>query len=155
MPEGEPLWPPPVRYLMIDVDHFKQCNDMWGHDGGDVILRELAGLMRSMFRGEDVACRYGGEEFVVLLADASLEDARIRGEQLRQAVSRLTVQHHGQALGAVTISLGVAACPEHGQTPDRLLEAADHALYAAKGAGRDRTVCATVGAPSSPVHDGD
>ncbi len=134
----------PLALLMIDADKFKQFNDLWGHEGGDAVLRELSGVMQSMFRGEDVACRYGGEEFVILLADATLEAARARAEELRVAVHHLSVEHRKHPVGAITISLGVAALPEHGTTPDALVEAADRALYEAKARGRDRTVCATL-----------
>jgi diguanylate cyclase (GGDEF)-like protein len=132
-----------LSVLMMDVDHFKRFNDMWGHDGGDAVLHDLADLMRTMFRGEDVACRYGGEEFVVLLSDTPLDDARRRAEEMRLAVHRLSVRHRQQSLGGITISLGVAAFPNHGFTPEALLAAADRALYIAKAEGRDRTVCAT------------
>jgi diguanylate cyclase (GGDEF)-like protein len=131
-----------LAVLMLDVDHFKRFNDLWGHEGGDAVLRDLAALMRSQFRGEDVACRYGGEEFVVLLADATLEHAHARAEELRRAIHALTVQHRGQTVGSITASLGVAVLPEHGIVPSDLVEAADHALYLAKAAGRDRTAVA-------------
>lgn len=135
----------PLTVLILDVDHFKELNDRWGHDGGDAVLRELAGLMRSHFRSDDVACRYGGDEFVVLLADASLKAARLRAEELRLLVQRLSVQHRKQTVGSITISLGLAALADHGVTPDRLIQAADRALYEAKTTGRDRTICAPVG----------
>ena len=134
----------PLTVLMLDVDHFKKFNDTWGHDGGDAVLRELASLMRAHFRGDDVACRYGGEEFVVLLADASLESAFVRAEDLRQQVHRLVAQHRMQPLGSITVSIGLAALPDHGINPEDLVSAADRALYQAKSAGRDRTVRAVV-----------
>jgi diguanylate cyclase (GGDEF)-like protein len=138
-----------LAVLMVDVDHFKRFNDLWGHDCGDAVLRELAALMRSHFRGEDVACRYGGEEFVVLLADATLVSAQARADDLRLAMRGLTVRHDGQTVGAITISVGVAVLPEHGIGPSDLIAAADQALYQAKASGRDRTVAAGYGISSS------
>jgi len=133
-----------LSVLVLDVDHFKQFNDTWGHDGGDAVLRELAGLMRSHFRGDDIACRYGGEEFVIVLSEATLENAFARAEELRREVHRLVAQHRKQPLGAITISIGVAALPDHGVAPEELIAAADKALYQAKRDGRDRTVTAHV-----------
>jgi diguanylate cyclase (GGDEF)-like protein len=94
--------------------------------------------MLSRVRKEDVACRYGGEEFAVILPETSLETACDRAEELRRAVHGLNLDHHGQSLGGITISLGVAVFPQHGEEPDVLLRAADAALYQAKHAGRDR-----------------
>jgi len=134
----------PLAVLMLDVDHFKQFNDTWGHEGGDAVLRELSGLMRTHFRGDDIACRFGGEEFVVVLPEASLEAAYGRAETFRREAHRLVAEHRRQPLGAITVSIGLAALPEHGISPDDLIAAADRALYRAKSAGRDRTVTAHV-----------
>lgn len=134
----------PLSVLMLDVDHFKQFNDTWGHEGGDAVLRELSGLMRAHFRGDDIACRYGGEEFVIVLSEATLEAAYTRAETLRREVHRLVAEHRRQPLGAITISIGLAALPDHGVSPEDLIAAADRALYQAKRAGRDRTVTAHV-----------
>jgi diguanylate cyclase (GGDEF)-like protein len=141
----------PLALAMLDVDHFKKFNDAWGHEGGDAVLKELGALIRSNIRGEDMACRHGGEEFVLVLADAPLESARGRAEQLRELVTELTVRHRGQPVGPITVSLGVAGLPEHGITPDTLLAAADKALYDAKHAGRNRVRCAPVD-PESTLH---
>jgi diguanylate cyclase (GGDEF)-like protein len=130
----------PLAVLMLDVDHFKQFNDTWGHEGGDAVLRELSGLMRAHFRGDDIACRYGGEEFVIVLSEATIEGAFGRAEALRREVHRLVAQHRRQPLGSITVSIGVAAVPDHGVTPEDLIGAADRALYQAKSDGRDRTV---------------
>jgi diguanylate cyclase (GGDEF)-like protein len=132
----------PLSVIMLDVDHFKRFNDAWGHEGGDAVLKELAGLLRRTFRGEDISCRYGGEEFVIVLADTSLEVAHERAEQLRRHIGELSVRLRGEAMGAITASLGLAALPDHGAAPDALLAAADTALYEAKRAGRDRVMCA-------------
>lgn len=134
----------PLSVLMLDVDHFKQFNDTWGHEGGDAVLRELSALMRSHFRGDDIACRYGGEEFVIVLAEASLDAAYARAEELRREVHNLVAQHRRQPLGSITVSIGLAALPDHGVSPEDLVAAADRALYQAKRDGRDRTVTAHV-----------
>jgi diguanylate cyclase (GGDEF)-like protein len=139
----------PLSLLMLDVDHFKQFNDTWGHEGGDAVLRELSALMRSRFRGDDIACRYGGEEFVIVLAEASAESALARAEELHREVHRLVVQHRRQSLGAITLSIGISSLPAHGVTPEELIAAADRALYQAKSEGRDRTAVASV--PSQTV----
>ena len=136
-----------LSLLMIDVDHFKRFNDMWGHEAGDAVLRAVAGLLRAHFRGEDVACRYGGEEFVALLTDAPPDATYARAEELRAMISHLSVQHRKQTLGSITISIGLAVLPDHGLTPQMLIDAADAALYEAKTAGRDRTVRA----PAAPA----
>ena len=122
----------------MDVDHFKRLNDTFGHEAGDVVLKELAGLFQRVIRGGDIACRYGGEEFTLILPEASLEVARLRAEQTVEAVRHLHVAHRGRTLGPVTISAGVAAYPEQGTVTDDLLRAADAALYRAKHAGRDQ-----------------
>jgi diguanylate cyclase (GGDEF)-like protein len=140
----------PLSLLMLDVDHFKQFNDTWGHEGGDAVLRELSDLMRSHFRGDDIACRYGGEEFVIVLSEATLAGAFTRAEELRREVHRLVAQYRRQPLGSITVSIGLAALPEHGVTPEDLIAAADRALYQAKSDGRDRTVTAHV-APQGQV----
>jgi diguanylate cyclase (GGDEF)-like protein len=141
----------PLALMMLDVDHFKRFNDAWGHEGGDTVLKELAALLLRNFRGEDIACRYGGEEFVIVLGDTSLEVAHERAEQLRGHVRELSVRHRGQPMGAITASLGLAVLPAHGQTPDALIAAADQALYEAKRAGRDRVVCAPLD-PDAVLH---
>jgi diguanylate cyclase (GGDEF)-like protein len=132
-----------LTVLMIDVDHFKQFNDTWGHEGGDVVLRELASLMRTHFRGDDIACRYGGEEFIVVLAEATMDAAFTRAEELRAGVQRLVAEYRQRPLGSITVSIGIASLPEHGTLPQELIGAADRALYEAKSAGRGKTVCAS------------
>jgi diguanylate cyclase (GGDEF)-like protein len=129
--------------LMLDIDGFKQQNDAFGHDAGDAILAELAALLQRNLRREDIACRYGGEEFVLVLPDASMENAGRRAEQLRDAVRRMRVPHKDIVLGPVTVSIGVAAFPDHGTDGAALLKAADMALYEAKKAGRDRVTLAS------------
>jgi len=130
----------PVGIIMIDVDHFKQMNDSHGHDFGDAVLRQLGHFLKERTRGGDIACRYGGEEFTVILPEATLEQTRLRAEQHRQDFQAVPVHHNGQLLASPTLSLGVAAFPEHGAIGADLLKAADSALYRAKHEGRNRVI---------------
>ncbi len=132
----------PVGVIMLDLDHFKQVNDTYGHDAGDAVLREVGALLQSKVRAVDVACRYGGEEFVLILPEASLENTQRRAEQLRESAKRHHISHEGTPIGTVTLSLGAAVFPDHGTTAEAVLRAADAALYRAKVAGRDRVVIA-------------
>lgn len=126
----------PLGIIMLDVDHFKRFNDTHGHDDGDVLLRELGALLRNSIRQEDIACRYGGEEFLVIMPDAALDVVAERAEMLRAKVRKqLKLKQE-----TVTISAGVAVYPEHGLTMEAVLSAADQALYQAKDGGRDRVV---------------
>jgi len=128
----------PVGLIMMDVDHFKQFNDVHGHVAGDALLRELGAYLQRNTRGDDVVCRYGGEEFVLILPEASLEITHHRAEQIRANAKAVLVRHEGKELGPVTLSLGVAAYPQGSQKPSELVDAADGALYKAKAAGRNR-----------------
>jgi diguanylate cyclase (GGDEF)-like protein len=132
----------PLAVLMLDIDHFKQLNDTYGHEAGDVVLREVAGVMRQAVRSEDTVCRYGGEEFVAILPELGTEDALSRAESIRHMVSELRIYHRGQALREVTISIGVAVYPNNGDSLDQLLSLSDRALYEAKHLGRNRVVLA-------------
>lgn len=132
----------PLSVLLFDIDKFKQFNDTHGHDGGDALLKAVGNCLRDFFRAEDGAFRAGGEEFVAVLPETALTDALSRAEELRQEISRLEVRHGNVILPAITISIGVSAFPEHGETTDQLLKAADRALYAAKESGRNRVVAA-------------
>ena len=143
--------------IMMDLDHFKQYNDTFGHSAGDELLSALGILLKSHIRGEDIACRYGGEEFLLILPGASMEIALERAESLRQAVKEM--HQHYQGLKPTTLSLGVAVYPDHGDTGLQLIQSADAALYRAKQAGRDRVMAAeyaeeTIMAepPTSPLH---
>ena len=136
----------PLAVIMIDVDHFKRVNDSLGHDAGDGVLKELGALFKQSIRGSDIACRYGGEEFAIILADATSESARRKAEDIRAAVKRLKLSHGGKPIGDVTVSLGVALFPYHADQTTTLLRRADEALYQAKGAGRDRVVVSDAGA---------
>ncbi len=127
-----------VAILMMDIDHFKRFNDNFGHQAGDALLRTLGDLLKSSTRGQDIACRYGGEEFVLVLTDSSLSGALQRAEILRNQVKQLGVEYAGQLLGAVSVSIGVAVFPDHATNMADVLRASDGALYAAKREGRDR-----------------
>ena len=140
----------PLSVITIDVDNFKRFNDDQGHDAGDALLAELGRLLRSQVRVEDVPCRVGGEEFAIVLPGAAAKDAVRRAEDLREAAHRLRIVHRGAPLGPVTVSLGVAAYPEHAATGDALLHAADVALYRAKREGRDRVVVSESLPPAPP-----
>jgi diguanylate cyclase (GGDEF)-like protein/PAS domain S-box-containing protein len=127
-----------VGVIMLDLDHFKVFNDTHGHEAGDTLLRVLGDYLVTHVRAEDIACRYGGEEFVVILPEASLAMSQSRAEQLWKGVQGLHVNFHGELLRGVTASIGVAAFPAHGKTTAELLRAADAAMYGAKRQGRDR-----------------
>jgi diguanylate cyclase (GGDEF)-like protein/PAS domain S-box-containing protein len=134
--------------LMLDLDYFKKFNDSYGHDAGDTVLRETAAFLIKSVRTEDIVCRYGGEEFVAILPMADLKTTQARAERIRSKLREMPVFHEGQSLGPITISVGVAALPEHGTTPKELLDLADAALYRAKREGRDRVVVAEPAAPT-------
>lgn len=132
----------PLGVVMLDLDHFKLVNDSFGHAAGDALLREVGALLMAQFRSADIACRYGGEEFVLILPEMPLEVVEQRVEALRRGVKRLSLSQQGQQPGALTLSAGIAALPQHGQEAEDLLLAADRALYRAKSEGRDRVVVA-------------
>jgi len=134
----------PVAVMLIDLDHFKRINDSFGHEAGDVVLKAIAALLKSKVRGSDMACRYGGEEFALILPETDLDAAVRRAEVIRLAIAHLGLGHAGTLLGKITTSLGIALFPVHGEDSESLLRVADVALYAAKGAGRDRVVVGSV-----------
>ena len=133
-----------VGILLIDVDNFKAFNDTYGHDAGERILEAVGEVLIRYSRTSDIACRYGGEEFIVILPNCPLDDGRLRADELRGRVSALRVPYRNVELPGPTISCGVAGFPHHGSTPDPLIHAADRALYAAKNGGRDRVVTASL-----------
>lgn len=141
----------PLGVIMADVDSFKLLNDTFGHGGGDAVLRAVGVLLKNMVRGSDIACRYGGDEFVLILPETGLEPTAAKAEQLREAVKRLQIPHRGQIIEGISVSLGVAAFPEVGPDAASLLAAADEAQYAAKAAGKDqvRRAPVSVRAPSA------
>lgn len=128
--------------IMLDVDYFKRFNDTFGHEAGDVVLRGLGQFLQSMIRSSDIGCRYGGEEFMLLLPEASIEVTQHRAEQIRSGIKHLMLEYRRQPLGVVTLSLGVASFPQHGSTVEAVIRAADTALYQAKNGGRDQVVIA-------------
>jgi diguanylate cyclase (GGDEF)-like protein len=127
----------PVSLIMLDVDHFKAYNDANGHDAGDEVLRNVAHVLKRHTRAEDVACRYGGEEFLLVLPGCSVDDAYSKAEAIREAIAQLHVVSRGIALPRITASLGIACYPEDGGRMEDLVAAADAALYQAKSKGRN------------------
>ena len=132
----------PVSVLMADIDLFKQFNDAFGHEAGDLVLQDLGALFANEIRGGDIACRYGGEEFLLILADTDLESASERASKLQEQVRNLHVRYRGETLRRITLSIGVAGFPKHGRTASQIVTAADRALYQAKASGRDRVIVA-------------
>src|SRR6266478_6471853 len=126
-----------VSLVMLDLDHFKQFNDTFGHQGGDILLKEAAEVIKSRVRAGDIACRYGGEEFSLILAEVDTEGAQRCVENIRERIKHLSLHNRGQTLGTVTISAGIAAYPSDADSSEDLIHAADQALYRAKKAGRD------------------
>jgi diguanylate cyclase (GGDEF)-like protein len=133
----------PVSVLFVDLDNFKRFNDTFGHDAGDYVLKTVADLFRKSVRVDDVVCRYGGEEFGFILPESSSENALIRANELREAAKKLEIRYQNRSLGAVTLSVGVATFPEHGETVEELLKAADQCLYKSKSGGRDQVTLAS------------
>lgn len=139
----------PVAVIMIDIDHFKRFNDTHGHDAGDFVLGTIAKQVTRNVRPSDIACRYGGEELAVVLAEADLQSAMARAEGLRTAIADAGLVHRGQVLPGLTASFGVAVFPRHGRNVADFVKAADRALYKAKRLGRDR-VCAAEDLATEP-----
>ncbi|WP_009632303.1 diguanylate cyclase [Synechocystis sp. PCC 7509] len=127
----------PLGIIMLDVDHFKRFNDTFGHEAGDSVLKELGDFLQKYVRGSDIACRYGGEEFILILPEGSLEITSKRAEQLREGIKHLNLKYRHEPLGQITLSLGVASFPEHGMSGQDVIREADAALYKAKQEGRD------------------
>jgi diguanylate cyclase (GGDEF)-like protein len=130
----------PLSIIMVDLDRFKQVNDTYGHPAGDEVIKALSAILKTGTREGDVACRYGGEEFVVALPRMDLEGARARGDEWRAAIAGSSIRH-GELTLNVTLSAGVAAFPDHGHEIDTLVQCADLALYLSKHDGRNRVTC--------------
>ena len=128
----------PLAVLMMDIDHFKTFNDSHGHEAGDTTLMKFGELLASLSRSEDVACRYGGEEFMLVIQEADAGLALDRAEEIRRAANDMVIEYRRQTIGPVTVSIGVASYPMHGDTPEQLIRRADRALYIAKEQGRNR-----------------
>lgn len=129
----------PLSVVLMDIDNFKIFNDTYGHKAGDEVLQALGKILSSKTRAGDIACRYGGEEFMVIMPSAHPQEAFRRAEQWRKIFASTPIINKGQALSA-TLSAGVAAFPDHGSTGDEIWHAADSALYQAKSAGRNCVV---------------
>ncbi len=129
-----------VGVIIFDLDHFKRLNDTYGHDAGDYVLERVGELLRTATRGSDIACRFGGEEFAVILPGASLENARNRAEAIRSAFESIAFEFDARKLGPLTLSAGVSALPPEGGDWALVLQQADKALYTAKQAGRNRVL---------------
>jgi len=125
---------------MLDIDNFKCFNDTFGHAAGDALLAELGRILRENLRLSDVACRYGGDEFVLIMPDSSLEDTRHRVQQILEKVKEVRIWHGDQLLESLTVSAGVAVAHEHNFNEREILRAADEVLYAAKQTGYDHVV---------------
>jgi diguanylate cyclase (GGDEF)-like protein/PAS domain S-box-containing protein len=144
----------PMGLIMLDLDHFKRYNDTYGHETGDRLLVALARFLTSQVRAGDIVCRYGGEEFLIILPEATLEQVTQRAEQLRRSVTQLAVEADVGVRDRLTLSLGVAMFPEHGGTAAELVRTADSALYRAKRSGRDRVEVGRDGETDTALHVG-
>ncbi len=129
--------------VMLDIDHFKQFNDLNGHEAGDKLLAVFGRYLKNSIRSEDIACRYGGEEFTLIIPEITSPFLLERAEAIREGTKDLVVHHQGRVLGTITISMGLSFYPEHGNTGEKLLAKADEALYRAKNSGRNRVVMAS------------
>jgi diguanylate cyclase (GGDEF)-like protein/PAS domain S-box-containing protein len=127
-----------VALLMVDVDYYKRVNDTHGHSAGDQVLVAIANFLKAGIRAEDMACRYGGDEFVILLTETGQQGALVRADKLRETVKQVKVVHEASLIEGLSLSIGIAAYPENGHTLKELLESADKALYRAKQRGRDQ-----------------
>ncbi len=134
-----------LSLMMLDIDFFKRVNDTYGHKAGDKVLIKLSRILNTHIRKGDIACRYGGEEFLIILPDVELPVAYDRGEKIRKVFKNCSFELGNQRLGPITVSIGIVAYPTHGETPHKLLMEADKALYKAKMTGRDRVVIGYAG----------
>jgi diguanylate cyclase (GGDEF)-like protein len=141
----------PVGLLMIDLDHFRRHNDAFGHDLGDTTLKEVARMLLRQTRGEDICCRYGGQAFAVILPETSVDLAAECAERVRREAARIALPGDSKSPGLVTVSVGVSACPGHGDTAELLVQAASQALHRSKAEGRNRvTVAEAIIDPDTP-----
>jgi len=131
-----------VGVIMIDIDHFKLFNDTYGHKASDIMLKEVGRFLQTNVRKEDIACRFGGEEFIVIMIGASREIVYQRAEFLRKNAKNINPEYEGNVLKNITLSIGVAIYPDHGETGESIIRAADIALYKSKHEGRDRVTIA-------------
>jgi len=131
----------PLSLVMVDIDYFKIVNDTYGHPAGDAMLQALGFMLRAQTRAGDIVCRYGGDEFLLVLPNMRLQDAMKRAEAWRQSFQEMEV-YYGEQLLQATLSMGVACVPEHGMESERVILAADQALYCAKNSGRNLVISA-------------
>lgn len=131
-----------LALIMLDVDNFKTINDTYGHANGDQTLREVSKLLSSHVRGDDVLCRMGGDEFMIIMPEASRKVTLERAEHLHEHASNFQIEFDGQPLPVISLSMGIAIFPDHGSNSASLLKAADHALYRAKRQGKGKVVLA-------------
>lgn len=129
-----------VSLIMLDVDHFKRFNDVYGHSAGDLVLATVGTYLQTNIRQYDTACRYGGEELIIVMPDASIEHSMARAEQIRMGIKKLEPKYEGKKLESISVSIGVSCFPDNSTTAENLIDAADRALYKAKKQGRDRVV---------------
>jgi diguanylate cyclase (GGDEF)-like protein len=129
-----------IGVIMIDLDHFRNINNTWGHDAGDFALKEVANLLQKMIRSSDTACRYGGEEMTLILSESSLENTAKKAEEIRAAIAKLPLNYNDEQLIKVTSSFGVACFPDQGKTVKEIIQAADIALFQAKANGRNQVI---------------
>ncbi|MEN9567188.1 MAG: hypothetical protein RLZZ69_2384 [Cyanobacteriota bacterium] len=127
-----------IGIIMIDIDHFKNFNDTYGHSVGDLVLKEVGNYLLSQIRQYDLACRYGGEELVIVMPDTTIGDTVMRAEEIRVGIKQLNLKYDEQEIESITVSIGVSCFPDDGITSEQLIQAADKALYQAKEEGRDR-----------------
>ena len=129
-----------LSVMMIDIDDFKRFNDTSGHAAGDAVLRAMGEYLLMAARGEDIVCRYGGEEFVLVMSQAPQDTVLSRAENLRKGVQLLGIEYEGRLVGPITVSVGIGIFPDHGDSVQAVLRAADAAMYEAKQLGRNRVV---------------
>ncbi len=131
-----------IGVVQIDIDYFKEFNDRYGHDVGDVLLRAFADLLLASFRDSDVPCRYGGEEFTLILIGSTLDETEARARDLQRSVQdlRLNLGDGRTSPSPPTLSIGIASFPTHGATAESLIRSADQALYLAKSRGRNTII---------------
>jgi len=132
-----------ISIIMLDIDFFKNFNDTYGHECGDQILQSISNLLNQNIRKSDIACRYGGEEFVILMPETTLEAAREVAEKLRKAIKSISLFRESETVKNITLSFGVSSFPRNGLTRMKIIESADKALYRAKREGRDKVCIAT------------
>lgn len=130
----------PIGVMMLDLDHFKRFNDTYGHDAGDLVLREAAQAMKKIARRSDFACRFGGEEFTVVMPEADTSILMARAKAIQHEIRSINLSYGGRSLGPITVSIGIAVFPHSGTTSELIVKAADDALYQAKANGRDQVV---------------